>query len=107
MDFRDYEQFDAYDLIGDIHKKIPFQVNRTETFEEFKNSHFKILEIYRTGIDYYEIAMLGNDMSAKEVQERLNNLSLSINTHRFVSSFSSRFLSITFSSNLLSLCIKS
>ena len=79
LDFRDYEQFDAYDLIGDIHKKIPFQVNRTETFEEFKNSHFKILEIYRTGIDYYEIAMLGNDMSAKEVQERLNNLSLSIN----------------------------
>ena len=46
---------------------------------DFKNSHFKILEIYRTGIDYYEIAMLGNDMSAKEVQERLNNLSLSIN----------------------------
>ena len=79
LDFRDYEQFDAYDLIGDIHKKIPFQVNRTETFEEFKNSHFKILEIYRTGIDYYEIEMLGNDMSAKEVQERLNNLSLSIN----------------------------
>ncbi|MBF0778638.1 hypothetical protein [Streptococcus cuniculi] len=79
FDFREFKSFDALNLIGDIHKKIPFEVNYSQQYLDFKSKFEYILSLYSKGIDFNEIALRRNDSLGELIKKRLGYLSVSIN----------------------------
>ncbi|QLB52565.1 peptide synthetase [Streptococcus sanguinis] len=78
-DFRQFINFDAESLIGDIHKKIPFEVKLNENYQDFKLNFQNQLNLYGQGIDFSEMALRRGDSVGQLIKNRINNLSLSIN----------------------------
>jgi non-ribosomal peptide synthetase modules or related protein len=79
FDFREFDNFDATNLIGDVHKKIPFEVNYSQRYLDFKSKFEYTLSLYSKGIDFNEIALRRNDSLGELVKKRLGYLAISIN----------------------------
>lgn len=81
--FREYKDFDASKIVGDLHTKIPIMINRSDNIEIFEDRLQNILEIYKRGIDIrqyvFSISSNTTDLVEKEVLQRWNNISLSLN----------------------------
>lgn len=78
--FREYKEFDAEGLLGDIHTKIPFEVSKLDNYEIFKKRFNNLLEIYSTGVDLRYLAYKNIDNTFRlKILEKWNKFNLSIN----------------------------
>ncbi|MCI5996670.1 MAG: AMP-binding protein [Peptoniphilaceae bacterium] len=78
--FREYKEFDAKCVLGDVHTKIPFEVSKLDNYEIFKNRFNNLLEVYSTGIDLRYLAYKNIDNKLRfKMLEKWNELNLSIN----------------------------
>ena len=77
-DARIFNNFDATEIIGDIHSNIPFEIHKNQKFQDLNFEIGKSLNVYRDGLnirdkifDGYPM-FLGNYQVAKEKLEKLN-----------------------------------
>ena len=78
-DYRNYKEFNSKDLIGDIHKKVPFEIKKNDKFENFIINFSNLLNIYSEGIDFYDISIRRRDIEGNYVREAIKKICLSIN----------------------------
>ena len=78
--FREFKDFDSQDIIGDVHTKIPFELNKNDNYEDFESRFDSLLDIYSTGIDIRLISLKRNEEGMQNIMnEKWNKLNLSFN----------------------------
>ncbi len=80
--FRNYDSFNAKNIIGDVHTKIPMEVIAGESYYSFLDRFRQILQQYQTGGDirYCVFDENNNDLRLKrELTDRWHALNLSFN----------------------------
>lgn len=82
LNIRRFDDFDAQDIIGDVHATLPFELRATDTLQDFKARYQAWKTYYRTGVDYRFCLMnhIGSNMGAYDnLEARWHALNISPN----------------------------
>ncbi|TVV09053.1 AMP-binding protein [Lactobacillus jensenii] len=72
LNIRKFKEFDAQNVLGDLHATLPWEVKATDSLADFKQRYFVTKQLYQTGIDYRYCLFnkLGKDLEFLPVLEK-------------------------------------
>lgn len=74
-DIREFDNFNATNIIGDIHSTLPISIKRNDNFEQLCSKFDNVFKPYNKGINLKEIAFENKG----KLLERWNGINFSIN----------------------------
>lgn len=77
--FREFKNFESQNIIGDVHTKIPFEIDIKDNFEDFQHRFDSLVEYYSMGMDLRMISLKGNSKGSSIMKDRWKKLNLSFN----------------------------